>query len=647
MLVVIVVSGENGVAHSGRHRLGEAGVLHIGIVIIAGAIVELHVHRHRPVGQVFEGDDVALRIGADNEALHLDGGIVGHAVVLYRCGRFLGDALGFHADGNRLRLHDLRGRALDDILHRVGGGSGHGVDEGDHIVCRIQLQVSELLRRICAVAHDAGRGLGDLLTKHKGGIGHGLRLCDLFAVHVLIPHGIGEGLHRPVGIEGHIIHDGLVRVEAHAALFLREPAEEGIALTFRIGNLRNLALFDDEGLGLVVVIVNQFNVLIRRRELGVEHQIVGGHGFEDKLVRALRIDIPAAEDVVRIQIHVRRLVDKIEVRSVDVLLEADTGLGGQLRRSIVVVDLIGIACVVEVVIRYTVFRFFFFACIFEAFNFLSAESTRCIGFLTVLLRIRILVILCVLQHVVEDDLRAALPDSFKRGRGSVRSGLEHLRREIEALGNILRIRMFRIPAVEGGRCAGDVGGSGPLGGDVLAELRSEAVLGTCVLLPTNRQLRAILVDVEFQRIGVQHILRLHNRGAIRLDFGRGGSTAVIVVVFAVRKAACAVRAGDRGTDGCRLHRGADVIKSACIVFLEIDHGVVHRIGDPLGVDRRVLPHALDGGGSYLGASRIRIPAAEGVALTGGDGRNGAGGRSVIAGGIMGMLSLAAGQNPAI
>ena len=650
MRVVVVVVGEHGIADSGRHGGGKASVLRIGAVVTAGAIEELHVHRRRPVGQVFEGDHVVARVGADDKALHRDGGIVGHVLIHNVRGRILSDALNFLANFNRLGFQDFRFRfrALDDILHRVAGIAAHGVDEGDLVFCRVQLQINGLLRRVRTVALDAQRGLRNLLSKDKGCIGHGLCRRKHVAALIHIVYGIGEGVHRPMGVERHILRDGLVRIEALAALRLGEPAEEGVALAGRGGNLRHGTLGHSEGVGYIIVIVFQAHILFRRCELGIKDEVVGRHFVEGIRIRTLRVDIPTIEAVVCIQTHRRRGINQIVVLCIDVLLEADSCLGCQRRRSIEVLDLIRFSSVIEVIIRYIVFSLRFLACVCEAIYLFGIESTRRIGFLTILFRVRIFIIVCVLEHVVKDNLRALLPDCFIRRRRSVISRFQHLRREIETLGDVLCICVLRIPAVESGTRPGDIVRCGPLGRDILTELRGKVVLGALVLRSADRDFCTLFVDVKLQRVGVQHILRLNNRRAICPNSSRSGLAAIVMIVLAVCEASRAIRSGNFVTDGSALHAGADIVEAAFNILLQIDHRIVHRSGFPLGVNRRVRHHGVDGRRSLLRAFRIQIPTSEGVALAGGSrvkrSYSRCGRRVATAG--MGMRCLAAVRIPA-
>ena len=128
----------------------------------------------------------------------------------------------------------------------------------------------------------------------------------------------------------------------------------------------------------------------------------------------------------------------------------------------------------------------------------------------------------------------------------------------------------------------------------------------------------IFIQIKFNCIPNQSIVRIDNRGAVWFNHSTGAAGGGGIASGGPASGGCdsgAYRVGFR----CAAHKGI-VGGIRCIVpnLTPGNDGVSGGVGVPLGVDSDV-PGQLHRRAGRLGALGVQIPAAKGVALTGGGG----------------------------
>ena len=533
-----------------------------------------------------------------------------------------------------------------ELIHRF-------VAEND-LIFHAALQHQGLFRGVDNVAGVRALGgdrLGNdlrvnLASERAGGADHliliGQVLHGVVNVLALNNHGVDDG----------ILRQRLVEVEGRCEFRVLVPANEIIAGKQVGGHVFRGAVIGNRGSSQaairILVLHNELKLDRIRLKLGIEGQILTGHGGEVVgIAQAFGIIIPALE-----LIHIRKASlgsgVKVVAAAADVRAEADIGLGFQNSGVVVIGDVGEISVVVESEYFYSVLGCIVILALLIGVAidiFRGKVGARAV---VVCLGIpgaqRIAAAIRILQIVLNLVFRQVVFPLRRISNCGAASGY-HIRGDFEPLCNIFCVCVTGFPTTEGGAAPINLARGRPLGGNILSKDSGDGVVAARVLGTALRHLDvgSSVIQVEFESILNQGVLGIDNGGAVRLDHsaGKGGRTI-----------ACA--GPDAGSGDVRTHgtgsRGASgkgIVGGIGAVVPDLPHGddgVCSSAGDPLGVDRDV-PGQLHRGAGGLGAGFIQIPAAKGIALTGGGGGDLAAG--FIAAVRVDVLRLAAAQFPSV
>ena len=195
----------------------------------------LNLHRSGLIGKILKGDYVLRAITRENQGLRGEGRVIVHAT-LRQLGRGgFGHGHDFRTGILLLRIaqRNLRTVVIDiDVLYGIGRLLAVGVVEDDCIASN--RQGDALLGRVHTIAADSQRVFRDLLLQREALAGHGLGISQ-FRIGARFPilHRIGQGIHLPVRIDGHVVGNGLVNIEQHITSFACIPAIKGITIASR------------------------------------------------------------------------------------------------------------------------------------------------------------------------------------------------------------------------------------------------------------------------------------------------------------------------------------------------------------------------------------------------------------------------------
>ena len=306
----------------------------------------------RAIGSIVE--DNLLQAGRDRSGLDLLNRVVVLIFGHRRGDRHFDDALDFGSGNFRLRSCYGGFRTLREVVDGVFLVLPLRVVECNDVLAGVDVEVDALGHRIDAIARDRGGAGRDGLTLRERIAADDLRGKKLLPILIDIPHRILKGVALPARIDGHIVRNGPVDVEGFRRSRVREPTEEGVAGTG--GRRQGFDLFvvdDPNGLRLrafVTFVVHQRHRARRRGELGVEREVVGGHGCKGVgVAHALGVVIPVGKGIVGGQAY--RCGHGLPVVGIaaDVRAEVDGLAIIQICRAIVVGDVVLRPGVVEVV----------------------------------------------------------------------------------------------------------------------------------------------------------------------------------------------------------------------------------------------------------------------------------------------------------
>ena len=217
--------------------------------------------------------------------------------------RLFYDALDFGRGSHRLRLRYFRFRTLHVVVDGVFLVLPLRVVECNDVLAGVDVEVDALGHRIDAIARDRGGAGRDGLTLRERIAADDLRGKKLLPILIDIPHRILKGVLLPARIDDHIFRNGLVDVEGRRGRAVRKPTAEGVADTG--GRRQGFDLFVVDDLNgrrlraIVTFVVHQRHRARRRGELGVEREVVGGHGCKGVgLAQALGVVIPVGKGIV-------------------------------------------------------------------------------------------------------------------------------------------------------------------------------------------------------------------------------------------------------------------------------------------------------------------------------------------------------------
>ena len=308
----------------------------------------------RAIGSIVE--DNLLQAGRDRSGLDLLNRVVVLVVFILRIDRHFHDALDFGRGKCRLRsCYGYGGvRILHVVVDEVFLVLPLRVVECNDVLVGVDVEFDALGHRIDAIVRDRGGAGRDLLALRVRSVADGLRRKKrLIRTFFKILHLVLKGVALPARIDGHIFRNGLVDVEGFRRSLVREPTEEGVAGT---GGRRQgfgfdrCAVGDHNGAILRAIVVHQRHRAQRRGELGVEREVVGGHGCKGvALAQALGVVIPAGKGIVGGQAYRCGRGLPVVGSAADVRAEVDVLVITQLFRAIVVGDAVLIPVVVEVV----------------------------------------------------------------------------------------------------------------------------------------------------------------------------------------------------------------------------------------------------------------------------------------------------------
>ena len=205
-----------------------------------------------------------------------------------------------------LRRHgDIAGvlRRIQDVPDGVAGGFHLGaVDEGEHVLTVGLAQAQGLAAGVGPITGHGNGILGDVLLHHIIGIGDRFVRGYGIACFIHIFYGVGQVLPDPVGVNGGVRRDRVVPIVEGVAVGGGVPAVKGVTrLGGRTGAGDLLVLF----YGLIVIefgggrfSVHKAHGVAGSHPLGVEMQVVAGHGGECVWCAKTDVRVPAAPAVV-------------------------------------------------------------------------------------------------------------------------------------------------------------------------------------------------------------------------------------------------------------------------------------------------------------------------------------------------------------
>ena len=435
-------------AGDGRAAEGEglADLQHLGVVSGVGYGVAVHVHEvdgdvGMLVAGIVERQHVLLLVsgqhqlllhlvGVEGDAVQIGARLVQHGVI--HGGGLLDDVGDVAVDG--FLLHSCDGNIagilfrIQDVLHRVFDRTGlRDVYEGDHVVGVRAGQLQRRGVRLGAIAGDGDGLLGDLLADHEVRVrddlvgreadiglaidydGLNVRILGSRLAHVV--HGVLQRVARPVGVHGGVRRDLGGEVKQGVPFGGGEPVFEGVARLGGVARALDPGLLF-HGLGVVhrggVLAVHKGDGEGGRGPLGVQHQrnaailcacrhLVEGIGIAIQAA----VVIPPREGVVGVHVALGCSGRPVVGGAVDVRIVLYIRDRTQLVISIVILDLVSMAIVVEVVGRYIAIPvgIVVFMIVGIAIDLFRAITTAG-RFLAVQRRQRIPVIIRVLQVIV-------------------------------------------------------------------------------------------------------------------------------------------------------------------------------------------------------------------------------------------------------
>ena len=352
----------------GKDRIGlgvGVRVVGVGPSGLYGIVVIVEIVGNRKFLQrKFEDNHVLGVVGGQNGSL---GGGTVHDITLRQQHICLLVLVNGHREGlgrRRLRRSAQNGGTVIPELDRICKVRQGGVDEGDYIV-NTALQNQSLFRRVDNV-------LSKVAGRHNR-LGNDLRAdfaseralsADYFTFIGQILHGVFNVLAlNNLGVDGGILGQRLVEVKGSLVCLVLVPAGKIIAgkqvrrHIFRlaiVGNLHGrLAAIG------ILVLHNELKLYRVRFKLGVQGQVVTGHGGEGiGVAHTFGIVIPALELIHLGKADLIRGI-KVIVTGVDIHAEADIGLGFQNCGAVVIRYLGNIPIVVEFENRNAIFCCFF------------------------------------------------------------------------------------------------------------------------------------------------------------------------------------------------------------------------------------------------------------------------------------------------
>ena len=289
----------------------------------------------RLIRQILERDDILLRVGTEQQALHLGRRIILRAILRERRRSKNRHALGVSSRGSRiLRLQHLVG-ILFDIPHRILNRSSRRISKGNDVLRRIKAELNGIAELVRTLAGHSNRVLGNRLARRERSVGDNLLAAHRYVLLIDITHLVGEGVHLPMRVQMNIRRDRHVHIEHGfgTVIVVHIPAKEGIA-----GSHRRLEVIDRLSLGdrlrtcaVGAVHVVQRHRLLRRRELRIEHKVRSRHLIKRISCRAFRVNKPARK--AKLTVYAKRsfVRSPIVLRSTDVLIETNTALRIQFR----------------------------------------------------------------------------------------------------------------------------------------------------------------------------------------------------------------------------------------------------------------------------------------------------------------------------
>ena len=452
--------------------------------------------------------------------------------------------------------------------------------------------------------------------------------ADLLILIGQVPHGVVNVLAlNNLGVDDGILRQRLVEVEGRFEFRVLVPASEIIAGKQFGRHIFRFAIVGNRGGSQaairILVLHHKFKRDRIRLKLGIEGQILTGHGGEVVgIAQAFGIIIPALE-----LIHIGKAnLDsgvKVVAAAADVRAEADIGFGFQNCGVVVIGDVGEISVVVESEYFYSVLGCLLILARLIGVTidiFRGKAGARavvvCLGIpgaqrVAAAIRILQIVLNLVFRQVVFPLRRIS-------NCGTVTA--DHIRGDFEPLGNIFCVCVTGFPATEGGAAPINLARGRPLGGNILSKDSGDGVVVAARVLGTalrHLDVGAAFIQLELESILNQGVLGIDNGGAVRLDHsaGKGGRTIACAGPDAGSGDGRTHGTGSRGASGIGIVGGIGAVVPD---LLHGDDGVCSSAGDPLGVDRDI-PGQLHRGAGGLGAGFIQIPAAKGIALTGGGG----------------------------
>ena len=264
------------------------------------------------------------------------------------------DALDFGSGSLHLRLRYTRRRTFLIVVDGVFLVLPQRVGECNDVLAGVDVEFDALGHRIDAIARNRGGAGRDGLALRERIAADDLRGKKLLPILIDIPHRILKGVALPARIDGHIFRNGLVDVEGFRRSRVRKPTAEGVAGTggrrqgfdfFVVDDLNGLRLR-----AIVTFVVHQRHRALRRGELGVEREVVGGHGCKGVgVAHALGVVIPVGKGIVGGQAYRCGRGLPVVGIAADVRAEVDGLAITQICRAIVVGDVVLRPGVVEVV----------------------------------------------------------------------------------------------------------------------------------------------------------------------------------------------------------------------------------------------------------------------------------------------------------
>ena len=180
-----------------------------------------------------------------------------------------------------------------------------------------------------------------------------------FSVSCFIFYGIvGKSSCLPFCIDRNIFCYRCIYIKFGGEIFICIPSGKIMTSFLRIRHRDGIALLcHDLTIGFSII-VNQGDCLVRSKPLCIECQIVRRHCCKGIwLSITIRIVIPAGKYILGIDATFCFVCRSIIGRRIDVFTETDSLFRSQIQALIIIGNCVGIACVVEIIMFYSVYLF--------------------------------------------------------------------------------------------------------------------------------------------------------------------------------------------------------------------------------------------------------------------------------------------------